>query len=80
MSSRIPWFTPADYADFDALIWAFVEGVYEHRKRCGICAEGGPWCDHIREAFYILLDWKRNRQLQTKAEALRDGRVRAAAA
>jgi hypothetical protein len=66
-----PFWTAADAAELDVLVLAFIEGYYEHRFRCAVCAARGPWCEHAAEAFQALLDWRRRRELLSRAEALR---------
>jgi hypothetical protein len=67
-----PTWTEADQAELDVLTWEFVDGAWNHRERCSVCSRGGPWCNGVRKAFELLLDWQRLRQLLTRAEALRE--------
>jgi hypothetical protein len=71
--SAAPWWTDADAAELDVLFDAFLEEAYwKHLERgCDECGSGGPWCDGLRDVFEIVLDWRRRRRLQSKAEWLR---------
>jgi hypothetical protein len=69
--ARAPDWTPADQAELDALIWALVRGVLEHREDCDICRAGFPPCPYIGEAIEAVLDWRSFRHLLSKAEWLR---------
>jgi hypothetical protein len=65
-----PWWTPADEAELDLLFEEFVGIYFRHRDRCDACGKG-PWCEPMRDAFEIVLDWKRGRELRSKAAWLR---------
>lgn len=65
------WWTPADEAELDVLVSAFVDGFYDHRDRCRVCAGGGPWCEHATEGWHALAAWRRTRGLLSRAEWLR---------
>jgi hypothetical protein len=68
-----PWWTEADSAELDALVYALVDGIYEHRPRCASCAGISP-CPHIRKAVESVADWCRWRELQSRARWLRKQR------
>jgi hypothetical protein len=63
--------SPADVAEWDLLLFEFVDAVLVHRERCAVCAQGGPWCQPLRECFESLLHWRRGRELRTLAARLR---------
>ena len=49
------WFwTAADQAELDVLLWALVSGYFEHRRRCATCAAGFPPCQHLQAAIEAL--------------------------
>ena len=62
----IVW-TQADAAEFDLLLFEFVDAVLVHRERCSICSQGGPWCAPLRECFDGILHWRRFRELRSIA-------------
>jgi hypothetical protein len=66
-----PWWTEADAAELDVLLEEFVRVAFIHRGHCAICSAGGPWCEPLREALDALLEWRRGRELRSKAEWLR---------
>jgi hypothetical protein len=70
MSAAPCWWTPADDAELDVLFDEFVGIWHRHRDNCETCSSG-PWCDGLRDCFQIVLDWKRGRELRSKAEWLR---------
>jgi hypothetical protein len=71
-ADRVPaWWTAADQAELDVLVWKFVDHFLEHRDRCAVCAEGWRWCDNVREALDTILEWRKFRHLLSKAEHLR---------
>ena len=65
-----PWWSAADDAGLDVLVDRFLDVFYCHRERCPTCASG-PWCEPMRECFAVITDWKRGRELRSKAEWLR---------
>jgi hypothetical protein len=68
------WWTPADQAELDVLIWELVERVPEHRERCRRCLvekETGFPCTAVTEAIEAVLEWRRARWLLSKAQYLR---------
>lgn len=65
------WWTPADAAELDLLVYEFVKAAFHHREACAICRAGGPWCDPLRDAFEGVLGWREGRELRSKATWLR---------
>jgi hypothetical protein len=45
--------------------------VYDHRRGCSVCSQGGPWCSHLQEAFDAILDWRERRSAASFAAGLR---------
>lgn len=66
-----PWWTEADQAELEALVWALVDGIDEHRPQCASCAAHYPPCPHIRTAIEVVADWLRKRELLSEARWLR---------
>jgi hypothetical protein len=66
----IVW-TAADAAELDVLLYVFVETVWIHQARCGICSKGGPWCQPLKDCFEELLAWRKRRELLSVAARLR---------
>lgn len=69
--TRPQWWTPADQAELDVLLWDFTAGAFAHREQCSHCREGGPWCTPLVDAFEAVLEWREGRTLRTRATALR---------
>jgi hypothetical protein len=65
------WWTEADRAELDTVVCTFIDCLYEHRERCTSCSSGTLWCSHARRALDMLLDWRRRRDLRSRAEFLR---------
>jgi hypothetical protein len=65
------YWTEADKAELAVLLNEWTDGVYAHRQHCTVCTTR-EWCNNIREALYIILDWQYHRALLTHAEALRE--------
>jgi hypothetical protein len=63
--------TPADEAELDVLLWEFVGGVFDHRYRCSVCRQGGPWCPALEKALAIVVNFQRGLLLRSKARWLR---------
>ena len=68
--SGLPYWTPADAAELDVLVFEFVRVHEIHVAACETC-RGGPWCSRLRESFEAILDWKQARTLRSKATYLR---------
>ena len=60
------WWSVADAAEQDLLIHELVDGYYEHVGPC----DDRP-CRHVGEAIQAVLDWRRGRQLRSRAAYLR---------
>ena len=43
LRSQLYW-TEADQAEHDLLIYEFIKAAHAHRVGCTICKTGGPWC------------------------------------
>lgn len=71
------FWTDADGAELDVLVNALVNGVFDHRERCAICLAGEPYpCPQVQKAIAVVVDWRDNRALLSRAEALRLARRR----
>jgi hypothetical protein len=66
-----PWWTTADDAELRVLVQEFVDGVHQHRERCNICRQGGPWCQTLREALELIGDWRERRSAHSFAIVMR---------
>ena len=65
------WWTEADEAELAVLLDEFLKHVRIHRDACSVCRTGGPYCASLDEAFDVLLEWRRGRELRSKAQWLR---------
>jgi hypothetical protein len=65
------WWTAADAAELDVLVYELVSRYFEHRPLCASCAAGDPPCPHVREAIEAVVDWREARALLSRAEYLR---------
>lgn len=69
--------TAADAAEQDALINELVRCFFEHRDTCDHCLAwkaklpGSLPCPDLHTAIEIVLEWRRHRELLSRAEALR---------
>lgn len=70
MSARPAWWTPADQAELDLVIQELVRAGWAHRE-CARCKMLGRWCEPMAEAAEAVLDWKRGRELRSRAAHLR---------
>lgn len=70
MSTAPAWWTAADAAEFDVLVFQLVEAAWAHRK-CARCRDLGTWCPPMAEAAEAVLTWRRGRSLLSRAEHLR---------
>jgi len=75
VNAAIGW-TEADDAELDVLVDELVNGIGEHRPQCASCAAGFPPCPHIRRAIEAVLEWRKARELRSRAEWLRAERDR----
>lgn len=66
------WWTDADQAELEVLIDAFVRGVLDHRARCPHCTTHEPWCENLRDAFDVVLEWRNTRARRSRAFWLRE--------
>lgn len=66
-----PWWTAADDAELTVLAREFVDGEIEHRERCEVCLQGGPWCKPLQEALEVIIDWRERRSAHSFAAAMR---------
>ena len=64
------YWTSADGAELDVLVWALVTDYLEDRDGCARCAGPAP-CPHLQEAIAAVLDWREARLLLSRAQALR---------
>lgn len=72
MKKRLPWWwTEADEAELDLLLWTLVDAYFEHKEHCEVCFLGKERCEQVVEAVREAADWTHFRQLRSKAEALR---------
>ena len=65
------YWTEADEAELDVLVFELVRAVHAHREGCSICREGGPWCAPLVGALDAVVEWRRGRILRSKAQWLR---------
>ncbi len=63
--------TAADQAELDVLIDELVYCFFEHRETCETCRTPFAVCPQLRTAIEVVLDWRRRRELLTRAELLR---------
>lgn len=69
--------TEADAAELDCLLDELVSGYFDHRDQCARCIRwrgretGATPCQHVRTAIDVVLEWRRRRELRTRAEELR---------
>jgi hypothetical protein len=67
-----PWWTPADRAELDVLVYELVDEVHEHRQAgCTACWWGYPSCPFVRAAVERVLEWRDERMLRSRAAWLR---------
>ena len=64
------WWTAADDAELDVIVWDLVRAGFAHRD-CLRCRELGAYCEPMRAAVEAVLDWRRARNLLSRAEHLR---------
>ena len=69
------WWTVADQAERDLLVWELVRECFDHRARCEEC-QGGQSCTGFREALRVavdaILDWRVGRMARSRASFLRE--------
>jgi hypothetical protein len=71
VSATPPWWTAADQAEFELLVFEFVNAAGLHRERCETCSTGETWCDPLRCALDAVIGWRQGRSLRSLAAALR---------
>jgi hypothetical protein len=71
-----PWWTPADRAEFDALIRCLVDRLADHEGHCELCAAGYPPCPHVCAAIENVITWRDMRVQLSVATWLRLGQDR----
>jgi hypothetical protein len=70
------FWTDADGAELDVLVFALVNGVFDHRELCALCRANEAPCPHVQKAIAVVVEWRDARALLSKAEALREARRR----
>ena len=65
------YWTAADAAELDVLIFEFVRVHALHVPACETCRQGGPWCARLLASFEAILEWRQARELRSKAQYLR---------
>lgn len=71
-SPKTPWYwTRADDAELDLLLWQLVNDYFNHRDTCYNCATGYDRCDQVTEAVSEVVEWRDARALLSKAKAFR---------
>ena len=70
-----PYWTDADQAELDVLIWEFITRAERHRG-CPDCERneeiyGHAWCEQLSAGLEVVLDWRRSRSLRSRATWLR---------
>lgn len=69
--------TAADAAEQDVLIDELARCFFEHRRECAHCIRwdertpGSTPCPHLKTAIDVVLEWRRRRELLSRAEQLR---------
>ena len=61
------WWTEADQAELDALLWAFLCVAEHHQQHCSGCGPVAA-CAAVRDAWDALEDWWVQRRLLSRAE------------
>jgi hypothetical protein len=62
----VAFWTRADQAEQDVLLWAVVDGWHRHRRTCDL-----EPCPHLQAAIREICDWREARILLSRAQALR---------
>jgi hypothetical protein len=62
-----PWWTAADAAELDALVYELVRVVFEHRPSC---RHGVP-CPNVSRGCDVVVDWLEARKRRSRALWLR---------
>jgi hypothetical protein len=61
--SQRPWWTDADQAELDRVLWEYVSVYDEHRGVCPVRS-----CEHLTPAWEAIEEWLTVRKLQSRAE------------
>lgn len=61
-----PWWTDADQAELDIIAHDLVTATRAHSDHCQVCRAGGA-CQPLRDAYDAVAEWKRRRNLLSKA-------------
>ncbi len=69
--SRMSWWTAADAAELDVLVFEFVRVHALHVPGCEECPQRGPWCKRLRDSFDAVEEWRDGRALRSRAAWLR---------
>ena len=64
------WWSPADEAEWQLLLYEFVGAAWAHRQ-CVACHAQQGWCEPLCECWEGMLVWREGRSLQAKAAWLR---------
>jgi hypothetical protein len=67
------YWTAADKAELDGLVWELVCAIADHQPGCETCRAGYPPCLRIGAAIEAVVDWQHRRRLLSHAEHLRSG-------
>ena len=73
------YWTEADQAELEVLLWALVDSHAEHRTLCPTCVRAIEPCPAVQRAIAEVLDWRQARILLSRAEALRADQLEGAA-
>jgi hypothetical protein len=75
--TRPPWWTGADQAEFDVLVWELLRATSAHDERCEVCRSLPPGfsCPPLADAIEAVIDWHRGRRLLSRAEWHRRRRI-----
>ena len=64
-----PWWTAADRAELEAIVYQLVESLTEHRAYgCETCAAGYPPCPRVQKAIGIVIEWREARMVLSRAK------------
>lgn len=65
------FWTEADTAELDVLVWALTGDYAEHREHCETCIAGRLSCPSVQRAIAEVVEWREARILLSRAQALR---------
>lgn len=66
-----PWWTDADQAELDMLLWEFLGAAWRHKLDCSSCVSENRFCGPLSTAWDAIEEWLASRRLKSKAEWLR---------